>query len=188
MNRLLVGVTGQRNQLTKNVVHLISQELNLIHINMRQPFINVLAAIVGCTPQNAASLPGHTKIDELKCTVAAFERSFFAAIYELNTDYFIDMAHLALARSTAGFTESIKDIFSGHIISGISRPKEADFIRSRGGILVHAHHGEGWTDFHPIPAKSSDIYLDAKKLIAHDKKSVAALMNQIRNADQLKAA
>lgn len=188
MNRLLVGVTGQRNQLTKNVVHLISQELNLIHINMRQPFLNVLAAVTGSTPQSAAILAGTTKIDELKCTVAAFERSFLAAIYELNSDYFTDIANLTLARSTAGFTETIKDLFSGHVVSGISRPKEADFIRERGGILVHVHHGEGWSDFHPLSVKSTDVFIDAKNIIAHDKRSVAALMSQIKNANLQKAA
>lgn len=188
MNRLLVGVTGQRSQLTKTIVHLISQELNLININMRQPFINVLAAVTGTTQQMAASLPGNHKIDLLKCTVAAFERSFLAATYELNTDYFVDTANLTLAKSTAGFTETIQNLFSGHVVSNISNTKEMEFIRARGGVMVHVLHGEGFTDFHPLPAKSTDILVDAKNLNAHDRKSIAAMIRSITAANEKQAA
>lgn len=180
MNRLLVGVTGQRNQVTKSITHLISQELNLININMRQPFHDVLAAVTGLTSQNAAQLPANHKIEELKCTVAAFERSFFAAIYELNTNYFIDVAALRLARTTAGFTETMQNIFGDYVVSGIARPAEADFIRERGGIMVHVNHGQGWQDFHPLNTKSADIIVDANTLNLNDRIAVAALMKQIK--------
>jgi len=181
MNRLLVGVTGQRNPVTKAITHLISQELNLININMRQPFHDVLAAVTGMTSQNAALLPATQKIEELKCNVAAFERSFFAAIYELNTNYFIDVAALRLERSIAGFTETLQNIFGGHVISGVSRPAEADFIRNRGGIMVHINHGEGWQDFHPLNTKSNDIIVDGKTLNLNDRVVIANLMKQIQS-------
>lgn len=187
MNRLLVGVTGQRNPVTKAITHLISQELNLININMRQPFIDVLATVTGATPQNAALLPSNHKIDLLKCTVAAFERSFLSTTYELNTNYFIDCAELKLTRTTAAFTETIQNIFGGYVVSGITRPAEADFVRARGGIMVHVKHGQGWQDFHPLNTKSTDIIVDSNTLNLNDRISIAALMKQI-NGEFKKAA
>ncbi|WP_160280086.1 hypothetical protein [Cellvibrio mixtus] len=163
---------------------MISQELNLININMRQPFHDVLAAVTGLTSQNAALLPATQKINELKCTVAAFERSFFAAIYELNTNYFTDVAALRLERSIAGFTETLQNIFGGHVISGISRPAEADFIRNRGGIMVHVKHGEGWPDFHPLSTNATDIIVDSNTLNLNDRKAIADLMKKIDTANK----
>lgn len=181
MNRLLVGVTGQRNPVTKAITHLVSQELNLIHINMRQPFIDVLAAVTSTTSQSAALLPSNHKIDLLKCTVAAFERSFLAATYELNTNYFIDSAELKLTRTTAAFTETIQNIFGGYVVCGISRPAEADFVRERGGVMVHVNHGQGWQDFHPLNTKSTDIIVDGNTLNLNDRVAIAALMKQIKS-------
>ncbi len=182
VSKLLIGVTGQRNARTRAIVVALNEKLNLININMRQPFIDVLAVVAETTPQIAAQMSGDDMIKKLKCKVSAFEREFMSATYGLNKDYFIETAENRLINSTAGFNEPVKHLFDGHIVSGISRPQEAKFIRDRGGVMVHLQEGPGFTDFHPIETKLYDVIYDAKQFTADNKDSLALIVASIKES------
>jgi len=159
MNTFLIGVTGERSEEAKKVIFTISNSLSLMHVSMRQPFVDVLASITGVPPIVASSMAGTDRIGKLNCTVAAFEREFYSCICGVNNKYFIETLAERLCTSVQGFTPTTRNLFSGHIVSGINHTYEADYIRSRGGIMIHLYRqgGKGSGDFHPRNAKLFDL-------------------------------
>jgi hypothetical protein len=182
ISKLLVGVTGQRNAKTRQVVHMLNDQLNLIHVNIRQPFIDVLAAVTGKTSQVAATMGSDEMIPSLKCKVSAFEREYMAAVYGLNKDYFIEAAAEKLTRTTAGFTQSMQHLFDGYIVSGISRPQEANFVRDRGGVMVHLQEGPGFTDFHPLSTRLYDVIFNVRDVDLSKPDSIANVIQSIKES------
>lgn len=181
MNTFLIGVTGERSEDSKKVIFAIMNCLSLLHINIRQPFIDVLASITSVSPLVASGMQGTERIGKLNCTVAAFEREFYACICGVNNRYFIETLGEHLTNSMEGFTPTTRNLFSGHIVSGINRPEEATYIRAKGGIMLHiCNNGEGWPNSFPREAKLFDLFyhLDDGAL---DEKSIASvLIPQIR--------
>lgn len=159
MNTFLIGVTGERSEETKMIIFTIMNSLSLMHISMRQPFVNVLASITGVSPIVASSMAGSDRIGKLNCTVAAFEREFYSCICGVNNQYFIEALGERLSNSIQGFTPTTRNLFSGHIVSGINWAHEADYIRAKGGIMLHLYRegGKGSGDFHPRNAKLFDV-------------------------------
>jgi hypothetical protein len=186
MNTFLIGVTGDRTEETKKVIFAISNCLSLMHINMRQPFIDVLASITGLNALAASSLAGNDKIAKLNCTVAAFEREFYSGIYGLNNRFFIETVGERLSGSVRGFTATTSNLFSGHIVSGLSHPQEAEYIRAKGGIVVHVLNksGEGWPSFHRRDTRLYDVYYQLNDAENHEKEIAATLIPLIRNANK----
>lgn len=186
MNTFLIGVTGERSEQTKKVIFAIMNCLSLMHISMRQPFINVLASITGVSPLVASSMTGTDRIGKLNCTVAAFEREFYSGICGLNNKYFMECLGEQLNNLTDGFTPTTRNLFSGHIVSGINRPEEVNYIRAKGGLMVHVYNesGKGWTDHFPRDVKLFDVVYhvgDGTK----DEKSIASyLIPHIREANK----
>lgn len=159
MNKFLIGVTGERSEETKLVIFTIMNSLSLMHISMRQPFVDVLASITGVIPIVASSMAGSDRIGKLNCTVAAFEREFYSCICGVNNKYFIETLGERLNSSMEGFTPTTRNLFSGHIVSGIAHVHEAEYIRAKGGIMLHLYKqaGNGSGDFHPRDAKLFDV-------------------------------
>ena len=182
ISKLLLGVTGQRNSRTRAIVHALNEQLNLIHINMRQPFIDVLAVVTGNTPQVAATLDREAIIPALKCKAHVFEREYSSALFCLNKDYFTEIAAEKITRSTAGFTDITKNIFDGFIVSGISTTHEAKFIRDRGGVMLHLQDGPGFTDFHPLETRLYDVIFDVKKFDPQNKESIDFLIAHVKES------
>lgn len=160
--------------------------LSLMHINMRQPFVDVLASITGISPLVAASMVGTDHIGKLNCTVAAFEREFYTCICGVNNKYFLETLGERLNNSTDAFTPTTRNLFSGHIVSGISRIEEANYIRSRGGLMVHVYNqaGKGWTDFHPRDVKLFDVVYHVGDGTKDEKAIASYLIPQIRDANK----
>lgn len=181
MNTFLIGVTGERTEDSKKVIFAIMNCLSLMHINIRQPFIDVLACITGVSPLVASGMLGTDHIGKLNCTVAAFEHEFYACICGVNNRYFIETLGERLTNAMDGFTPTTRNLFSGHIVSGITRPEEATYIRAKGGIMLHiCNRGQGWPSAYPREAKLFDLFyhLDEGPL---DEKSIASvLIPQIR--------
>lgn len=186
MNTFLIGVTGDRNDETKKVIFAIMNCLSLMHVSMRQPFVDVLAAILGTTPLAASSMQATDHIVKLNCTVAAFEREFYTGIFGLNKKFFTEAVNERITSSTNGFKGAARNLFSGHIVSGISRPQEAEFIRSKGGLMLHVYNksGKGWPDYHPRDTKLWDVGYQLNDE-QQDEKSIAEfLIPLIRNANK----
>lgn len=175
----LIGVTGQRDENTKQVVQFLLNSLNLIHINMRQPFYNALAQLMETTPLTAASMKSTDKVEPLNCTVAAFEREFTSAIFGLNKDFFTQTVSRQMNKSQKGFNQNLSD---GFIVSGISRPEEADYIRAKGGVMVHVQGISGYTDFHPINSKLFDVTYSLKEAAKDRDLAMSLLISNVREA------
>lgn len=175
----LIGVTGQRDDKTKQAVQFILNSLNLIHINMRQPFYNALAQLVDTTPLAAASMKPTDKVESLNCTVAAFEREFVSAICGLNKDFFTETVGRQIQKSAQGFS---KNLFDGFIVSGISRPQEADYIRAKGGVMVHVQGVGSYTDFHPINTKLFDVIYKLSDAEQDRDLALSLLISNVREA------
>lgn len=175
----LIGVTGQRDANTKKVVQFLLNSLNLIHINIRQPFYNALAQMAGTTPLTAASMKSTDKVESLNCTVAAFEREFTTAILSLNKDFFTQTVSRQMNKSYKCFNQNL---FDGFIVSGISKPAEADYIRAKGGVMVHVQGISGYTDFHPINTKLFDVIYQLKEAEKDSDLTMSLLISNIREA------
>lgn len=175
----LIGVTGQRNEVTKQVVQFLLNTLNLVHINMRQPFYNALAQMMDSTPLSAASMKPDELVEPLNCTVAAYEREFMSSIFCLNKDYFTQTISKQMDKMNKGFNNNL---FSGFIVSGISRPEEANFIRSKGGVMVHVQGTQGFIDFHPLNTKLFDVIYKIDDSLTNKDLSFSTLIREVREA------
>lgn len=186
MNNFLIGVTGERSEESKMVIFTIMNSLSLLHISMRQPFIDVLASITGVPSNVASCMAAGDRIGKLNCTVAAFEREFYSCVCGVNNKYFIESLGERLNNSMHGFTPTARNLFSGHIVSSINHAHEADYIRARGGIMLHLYRqgGKGSGEFHPRNAKLFDVTYQLG-CGRDDQKTIAAqLIPLIRNSNK----
>jgi hypothetical protein len=85
-----------------------------------------------------------------------------------------------------GFTATTRNLFSGHIVSGISHPQEADYIRAKGGVMVHVHNraGKGWPDHYPLGTKLFDICYQTSDEDQNEKSIASYLIPLIRTANK----
>jgi len=189
MNTFLIGVTGANTDKNKNVIFAILNCLSLMHINMRQPFIDVLASITGVNPAVASAMAPTAQIGKLNCTVAAFEREFYACICGVNNQYFVEALGERLSSSMESFTPTTRNLFSGHIVSGITRKEESDYIRAKGGIILHVYNeaGKGSGDFHPRDAKLFDVLYNLSDG-SDDQQTIAATLIPLIRAANKRAA
>lgn len=159
MHKLLVGITGISTKATRRCAEMIVEHLNLEHMNMRQPVINMIASIMGCEPLDLEySVPGNQVIKSLKTSVHDLEITLGFSLRTLCKDYFINEIKAAQTRSRAGLNHSL---FAGYLVTGITSEHEANWIREQGGIVVHIHHYESTTPICGLQEKAGDITISS---------------------------
>lgn len=155
MNKLLIGISAPVNQATRDAISVFTEEFNVEHVNLRQPVINMVAALTNMHPtQQEFCCAPHQKIDDLGISIAELELSIAFNLRASNGRFFIARAQAVIARSAHGMHN---ELFNGHIVSGIKTEVEAQWIRSQGGLVVHLYQYDNNVDFHALNEMDSDL-------------------------------
>lgn len=155
MNKLLIGISAPVNQATRDAISVFTEEFNLEHINLRQPVINMVAALTNMHPtQQEFCCAPHQKIDDLGISIAELELSIAFSLRVFNGRFFIERAQAAITKSAQGMHN---ELFNGNLISGIKTEVEAQWIRNQGGIVVHLYQYDNTADFHALNELDSDL-------------------------------
>lgn len=157
--KILIGISSPRNALTQAAIAILTSLLNLKHINMRQPMVNMLAGLLGRQSSEIQfDIPSETKIKGLSTTLAELEVMLAFNLRTLNANYFIEQAktHIELANSGINL-----QLFDGQIITGISTELEAQWIRDQGGLMVHIYDytPQNLAKFDALNEKQNDLVI-----------------------------
>lgn len=136
---MLIGITAPLTRTTQLISTVMCEQLNLQHINMRQPVTNALASLLEVDSQTLLHdmdinkpLPGWGKsiyaLDKELCTVARSGNEFCFI------EYTAQQLEIIKAQGTTK-----KLLFSGVMITGIGTEQEADALRQNGATLVHLY-------------------------------------------------
>jgi hypothetical protein len=155
MNKLLIGISAPINQASRDAISVFTEEFNLEHINLRQPVINMVAALTNMHPTHQEfCCASHEKIDDLGISIAELELSIAFSLRASNGHFFIVRAQAAIAQSAHGMHNKL---FNGYIVSGIKTEAEAQWIRNQGGLVVHLYQYDNTVDFHALNELDSDL-------------------------------
>lgn len=131
---LLIGIAGTRNQSTINAVRYLVGKVHLCHINMRQHIVDRLAIELGTTPHDIAHNQNPFRvIAPNQYTLRERERKIFNEVTANNQNFLIDLAETQIKKTE----KRCPFIFGGAVISNISNNHEAEWLRKKGGHLIH---------------------------------------------------
>ena len=179
--KMLIGVSAPHNKLSLSVIEILSGALNLEHINMRQPVVSMLAALMKMDPAHLHyDTPFTTAVPGLNTNVADLETSIAFQLRTLNPRYFIEQAGAAMATSK----NSVKNaLFDGYIVAGINTELEAQWVRDSGGLMIHIHDytPQNIVNFHALHELDGDIAIPTATTIASAENVVYATAENIRS-------
>lgn len=155
MKKILIGISSPNSAVARNASSVIAEHYNLEHISMRQPVLDMLAAITGVhsTELEHNTTPFQT-IEHLGSTLSDAEITLAYTLRTMNKSFFIRRTESAISRSLNTMNAQI---FDGHIISGINTEMEADWLRSNGGLLIHLCHTDNKTPIHFLNKQQDDL-------------------------------
>ena len=131
--KMLLGLTGTNSVQGRNVRRALVDSLNVMHVNIKQPVIDMMASLFRITPHEYEHHFEKTKtITQFNQPANNMFRGVEASICAGNKNTLIDLCINAMARQ-----DSISDRTEGTLISGINNDTEANFVRSRGGQIIH---------------------------------------------------
>lgn len=155
MKKLLIGITGSSNQVTRDFAAQVAEEFCIEHINMRTPLLKMIAALHGVDATHVEhNMPGNSTLETLKASNHDLELTLGYTLRTLNKDFFINEAKLAIARSQHTIHN---ELFSGHLITGITSQHEAQWLRNQGGLLLHVYHYCSKTPVNQLTEMPGDI-------------------------------
>lgn len=136
---MLIGITAPLTRATQLISTVMCEQLNLQHINMRQPVTNALASLLEIDSQTLLHdmdinkiLPGWGKsiytLDKELCAVARSGNAFCFL------EYAGQQLEIIKAQRSAK-----KLLFSGVMITGICTEQETEALRQNGCTLVHLY-------------------------------------------------
>lgn len=158
MNKQLIGATNPCNAFARTCIAIIGETLSLEHINMRQPVIDMIAALRGEHPADTEfNAPVQAQIADLGYSIADAETALAFSLRTLRKDFFIKRVEAALQRSQKTVHA---ELFSGSIISGIRTELEAQWVRNQGGLMVHIHHFHTSAPVNLVNEKPGDISIE----------------------------
>lgn len=132
MQKIMIGITGTRHSGKRMLTSLIAEDLRLMHINMQQPAINACAGIANMDPYDFYRAPMEADLTPYSMTAGQLLKRIQAALIYNDRSALIKAAeHTLAARS------HVMHLFNGVVVSGITRDNEADWLRSKGGLLIH---------------------------------------------------
>lgn len=155
MQKILIGVSAPNNETTKAAIAQLSEVFTLNHLNMRQPMINMIAALteIDKTAQEFYC-PQDYIIDHLGISIEQLEISLSLTLRTFKRDFYINHCADALAHARHGY---LGQLFSGQIISGIKTELEAQWIREQGGQMVHIYQYTDACYHHPLNEIQGDL-------------------------------
>jgi hypothetical protein len=180
MQKLLIGVSAPLIPMSQAAITTIASALNLHHISMRQPMINMLAALLEIEPANLDfKITRNTQIEELNDEMHAIETSLALCLRNKASNFFIKRANAAIQESSNGITGAL---YNGHLVSGLATEQESKWIRDQGGIVIHIHDYSlvGQSHFHSLSEKDEDYIINTGPALSASEKNVLSTINSIR--------
>lgn len=135
MQKIMIGITGTRHSGKRLLASLLTEDLRLMHINMQQPAINACAAIGNMEIDDFYRAPMDAEFIPYGMTAGQLLKRIQAVLTYNDREAMIKAADLTLASRS-----HLKYLFSGIVVSGITRDNEADWLRAQGGLLIHLHN------------------------------------------------
>lgn len=131
MDKLLIGITGTaRSGVRANARHLADQ-LQLRQWQMQQPILEAASALTGIALQQILQASPEAEIPALKLRLGQLLDRLHITTRTANHDYLV--ANL----SERMYQQRGSQLYSGNLVMGITTTHEANWLRARGGLLVH---------------------------------------------------
>lgn len=135
MQKIMIGITGTRHSGKRMLTSLIAEDLRLMHINLQQPAINACAGIANMDPYDFYRAPMEAELTPYGMTAGQLLKRIQAVLIYNDRDALIKATEQTLAARS-----NVMHLFSGVVVSGITRDNEADWLRNQGGQLIHLHN------------------------------------------------
>lgn len=180
MQKLLIGISAPQIAIAQAAIATMGSALNLHHTSMRQPMVNMLAALLGEDPVNLDyKISGATHIKELATTAEALEASLALCLRNKASNFFIQRA---VAAMEAADQSASGEFYSGHIISGLRTEQESKWIRDQGGIVIHIYDysAVGQCQFHALAEKDGDTVIVTSESFPTTESNVWKVIHGIR--------
>ena len=133
--KIMIGITGTRHSGKRMLASVMTEDLRLMHINMQQPVINACAALGNMDPYDFYRAPMEAEFAPYGMTAGQLlKRIQSVLIYEDRK------ALIHAAERTLESRNHVMKLFSGIVVSGITRDDEADWVRTNGGLMIHLHN------------------------------------------------
>ena len=131
--KMLIGITST-HELKKSVKKLIEFH-NLLHSNIQQPVIDATAIVLGV---NAHEYTHHVDKHAVQSLWGKTGEEIQSGISNLlhagNENCLIQHLEQNLTKYAGS---PLQKLINGNLVSGITTPQEADYIRSKGGAVLH---------------------------------------------------
>jgi len=131
--KMLIGVTSTHT--TKNSVKKLIEFHNLLHNNIQQPVIDATAIVLGV---NAHEYNHHVDKRVVQAPWSQTAEEIQAGISNLlhagNENCLIQHLEQNLTKYSGS---PLQKLINGNLVSGITTPQEADYIRRKGGAVLH---------------------------------------------------
>lgn len=184
--QILLAVAGPNNASTRGVVKTLVDSLGVMHINMRQPIINVVADCLGVDSHQLYNhIPLHKFIPEHNQNVGQLQSMLEHFLCKANKRYLIEKAKSQIESSTILLATGI---FNGHIISNITSEAEAEWARTIGAILIHVHDQYSLCAPVVIAEQPSDLLVYTGHSVPASEQNLAEIIHSISQHFQRKNA
>lgn len=158
MKTLLIGISAPINNASRDAVGVLTEEFNVEHFNLRQPVIDMVAALTKMHPTHQEfCCEHHEVIDDLGMSIAELELMIALNLRTANPLFFVERLQRQIQKSMHGMHN---ELFNGNIVSGIKSEAEAQWIRDQGGLVVHLYQYDNTVDFHALSEKDCDLVFD----------------------------
>lgn len=122
---------------------------------MRAPLLKMIGALHGVDATHLEhNVPGTATLPTLKASNYDLEITLAYTLRTLNKDFFINEVKACMQRSLTTFNQ---ELFSGHLITGITSQHEAQWLRNQGGLLLHVYHYDSKTPVTQLNEMPGDI-------------------------------
>lgn len=153
----LVGIVSAHPVGSNKLTATLGELLGLQHINMLQPVINMLAALIGEHPATISTdYSVNMPVGDTGATLGELVTLYASNHHVLNENFFINKLRLHHQSSQQTY---LKHVFNGHIISNITTEAEAKWVRDEGGVIVHEYDYRSGHQFHALDEKDGDLHI-----------------------------
>lgn len=189
MRKIIVGISAPRKSRSRQVINTIAKELDLAHINMKQPALDMVASLSGLHPTELGAISDDAVLKNktvygLGMNVVDLEASISRYLLQIKSDFFITRAQAELNHLNQMNTEfgETNTLFNGQVISGVSTAMEAQWIRNLGGVMLHVmdYSFENLGEYHGLEEKAGDIILVTNSAVTVNKVSLTTQLAAIR--------
>lgn len=153
--KIIVGLHGLAEAGKTTAAQTLCPLLELRRFVIAQPIYQACAAALTMSEHAFRALPKSAYIETIGCTKREFLQHAGDCLLESNTRALIDLLELRIA-----MTETSPNLFNGELIEDVRTEAEADWVRSKGGIIVHIFNSRA----HPAPSHRTEKQLKIRPL------------------------